>query len=43
MGGMGEEDAEVAAEEEPELRIEVIAIIPKLKRLNKQVITPEER
>ncbi|XP_038215236.1 leucine-rich repeat-containing protein 23-like [Zerene cesonia] len=44
MGGTGEEDAEVADEEEnPEQRVEVLASLPRLKRLNKGVITPEER
>nr|XP_026501600.1 leucine-rich repeat-containing protein 23-like [Vanessa tameamea] len=44
MGGIGEEDAEVGVEEEDEqLRIEVLASLPKLKRLNKGTITPEER
>lgn len=38
------EDAENADEEEdPELRVEVLAALPKLKRLNKGVYTPEER
>lgn len=44
MGGTGEEDVEVEPEEEdPELRIEVLASLPRLKRINKGVISPEER
>lgn len=43
MGGLGEEDAEVGVEEDPELRVEIIATLPRLKRLNKGVVTPEER
>ncbi|XP_052737520.1 leucine-rich repeat-containing protein 23-like [Bicyclus anynana] len=44
MGGTGEENPVVAEEEEPaELRIEVLASLPRLKRLNKGVVTPEER
>lgn len=44
MGGTGEEDAEIGVEEEDEeLRVEVLAALPRLKRLNKGVITPEER
>ncbi|CAH0718820.1 unnamed protein product, partial [Brenthis ino] len=44
MGGTGEEDAEAGVEEEDaELRIEVLAALPRLKRLNKGVVSPEER
>ena len=44
MGGTGEEEAEAGVEEEdPELRIEMLAAVPRLKRLNKGVVTPEER
>lgn len=44
MGGTGEEDAEVPEEEDnAELRVEVVAALPRLKRLNKGAITPEER
>ncbi|CAH2086785.1 unnamed protein product [Euphydryas editha] len=44
MGGTGEEDAETSVEEEDEeLRVEVLAALPRLKRINKGVITPEER
>ncbi|XP_072943706.1 leucine-rich repeat-containing protein 23-like [Epargyreus clarus] len=44
MGGIGEETAEVATEEDDaELRIEILASLPRLKRINKGVITPEER
>lgn len=43
MGGTGEEAAEVTEEEDPEIRVEVLASLPKLKRINKGVITPEER
>ncbi|CAG9585747.1 unnamed protein product [Danaus chrysippus] len=44
MGGTGTEDAEVGPEEEdPELRIEVLASLPRLKRLNKGVVSPEEK
>ncbi|XP_030035386.1 leucine-rich repeat-containing protein 23-like [Manduca sexta] len=44
MGGTGEETAEVGAEEEdPELRLEVLASLPRLKRLNKNVVSPEEK
>lgn len=44
MGGSGEEDAEVGVEEDdPELRVEIIATLPRLKRLNKGVVNPEER
>ncbi|CAK1552571.1 unnamed protein product [Leptosia nina] len=44
MGGTGQEDAEIPEEEDnAELRVEVLAALPRLKRLNKGVITPEER
>ncbi|XP_050663754.1 leucine-rich repeat-containing protein 23-like [Leptidea sinapis] len=44
LGGTGTESPETAAEEEdPELRIEVLAALPKLKRFNKGVVAPEER
>ncbi|XP_028176212.1 leucine-rich repeat-containing protein 23-like [Ostrinia furnacalis] len=44
MGGTGEENAEVGQEEEDaEIRVEVLATLPRLKRINKGVITPEER
>ncbi|XP_045781586.1 leucine-rich repeat-containing protein 23-like [Maniola jurtina] len=44
MGGTGEEDQDAAGEEEDtELRVEILAALPRLKRLNKGVFTPEER
>lgn len=44
MGGTGEESAEVAHEEEDaEIRVEVLATLPRLKRINKTIVTPEER
>lgn len=44
MGGTGEENAEVGQEEEDaEIRVEVLATLPRLKRINKGIITPEER
>ncbi|XP_075969239.1 leucine-rich repeat-containing protein 23-like [Anticarsia gemmatalis] len=43
MGGTGEEVDEPVEEEDPEIRTEVLASLPRLKRLNKQVVTPEER
>ncbi|XP_012551774.1 leucine-rich repeat-containing protein 23 [Bombyx mori] len=44
MGGTGEETPEVADEEEnSELRVEILAALPKLKKINKTVVTPEER
>ncbi|CAH2217349.1 jg5658 [Pararge aegeria aegeria] len=44
MGGTGEEDDEVGVEEEDtDLRVEVLASLPKLKRINKGACTPEER
>ncbi|CAH0406646.1 unnamed protein product [Chilo suppressalis] len=44
MGGAGEENPEVAQEEEDaELRLEILATLPRLKRINKGVVTPEER
>lgn len=44
MGGTGEEDAEVATEEEDaELRVEILAALPRLRRLNKGLVSPEER
>lgn len=44
MGGTGEEEAEAGVEEEDaELRVEMLAAVPRLKRLNKGVVTPEER
>ncbi|CAH3891090.1 unnamed protein product [Pieris brassicae] len=44
MGGTGEEDAENPEEEDnAELRVEVLAALPRVKRLNKGAITPEER
>ncbi|XP_013182178.1 PREDICTED: leucine-rich repeat-containing protein 23-like [Papilio xuthus] len=42
MGGTGEEGTEVE-EDDSELRIEVLAALPRLKRLNKGIFTPEER
>ncbi|KOB70007.1 putative axonemal leucine-rich repeat protein [Operophtera brumata] len=42
MGGTGEEEA--GTEEEPaDLRVEVLAALPRLKRINKSVVSPEER
>ncbi|XP_059060683.1 leucine-rich repeat-containing protein 23-like isoform X1 [Achroia grisella] len=44
MGGSGEENADLGNEEEDtEVRIEVLAALPRLKRINKGVVTPEER
>ncbi|XP_034840310.1 leucine-rich repeat-containing protein 23-like [Maniola hyperantus] len=44
MGGMGQEDQDVEGEEDDaELRVEILAALPRLKRLNKGVFTPEER
>lgn len=44
MGGSGEEEGDAAQEEEdPEIRVEVLATLPRLKRINKGAITPEER
>ncbi|XP_031768401.2 leucine-rich repeat-containing protein 23-like [Galleria mellonella] len=44
MGGTGEENAEVGNEEEDmEIRIEILAALPRLKRINKGVVTAEER
>ncbi|CAF4844498.1 unnamed protein product [Pieris macdunnoughi] len=44
MGGTGEEDAENPEEEDnAELRVEVLAALPRVKRLNKGAVTPEER
>ncbi|KAM3961792.1 leucine-rich repeat-containing protein 23 [Aphomia sociella] len=44
MGGTGEETAEIGNEEEDsEIRIEVLATLPRLKRINKGVVTPDER
>lgn len=43
LGGTGEEDQEVQEEEDPEIRVEVLAALPRLKRLNKALFTPEER
>jgi hypothetical protein len=44
MGGTGEEHPEAAQEEEDaEIRVEMVAALPRLKRINKGVITPEER
>ncbi|CAK1582280.1 unnamed protein product [Parnassius mnemosyne] len=43
MGGNGEEGTEVTEEDDGQLRIEVLAVLPRLKRLNKDVVTPEER
>lgn len=42
MGGTGDEDA-AAEEEDPEVRIEVTAALPKIKRINKSLVTDEER
>lgn len=43
MGGTGEEGTEITDEEDVDQRIEVLAVLPRLKRLNKGVVTPEER
>lgn len=44
MGGTGEESDEAATEEEdPELRVEILAALPRLKRINKGIVSPEER
>lgn len=44
MGGTGEEEGGAGqAEDDPELRVEVLASLPALKRLNKGVVTPEEK
>ncbi|XP_068629615.1 leucine-rich repeat-containing protein 23-like [Battus philenor] len=43
MGGSSEEGTDAGEEDDPELRIEVLAALPRLKRLNKGVFTPEER
>ncbi|KAI5646623.1 leucine-rich repeat-containing protein 23 [Phthorimaea operculella] len=44
MGGNGKEGPDTAEEEEdPELRVEVLATLPRLKRLNKSVFSPDER
>lgn len=44
VGGQGKEGPEVAVEEEdPEIRVEVLAALPKLKRFNKAEYLPEER
>lgn len=44
LGGQGKEGPEVAVEEEdPQIRVEVLAALPRLKRLNKADYTPEER
>ncbi|CAH2074514.1 unnamed protein product, partial [Iphiclides podalirius] len=43
MGGTGDEGAEVTEDEDTEQRIEVLAVLPRLKRLNKGMVTPEER
>lgn len=44
MGGPGEEGADGADEEEdPDIRIETLAALPRLKRINKDPVSPEER
>ncbi|KAJ8725444.1 hypothetical protein PYW08_003627 [Mythimna loreyi] len=44
MGGTGEEETEVKGEEDdPQLRVEILAALPRLKRLNKYIVTDEER
>ncbi|CAH0701994.1 unnamed protein product [Spodoptera exigua] len=43
MGGKGEEDAEKEEEDDPQIRVELLATLPRLKRINKDIVTPEER
>ncbi|GBP26149.1 Leucine-rich repeat-containing protein 23 [Eumeta japonica] len=43
MGGMGNEEVDQEPEEDSSLRVEVISIIPRLQRLNKGVVTEDER
>lgn len=44
MGGTGEEDGGGGGEEDDnELRVEILAALPRLKRINKGAVTPEER
>ncbi|KAJ2948928.1 hypothetical protein O0L34_g5863 [Tuta absoluta] len=44
MGGTGKEGPDIVEEEEdPELRVEVLAALPRLKRLNKLVYSPDDR
>lgn len=45
MGGTGGEDGDAGGGEEDdnELRVEILAALPRLKRINKTVVTPEER
>lgn len=44
MGGAGEEGAEAGPDEEdPEVRLEMLAALPRLKRINKTEISPDER
>ncbi|XP_047021010.1 leucine-rich repeat-containing protein 23-like [Helicoverpa zea] len=43
-GGEDDDDKDAKDEEDdPQLRVEVLAVLPRLKRLNKDMITPEER
>ncbi|XP_022819294.1 leucine-rich repeat-containing protein 23-like [Spodoptera litura] len=44
MGGAGEEDPENKEEEDdPQIRVELVATMPRLKRINKTAVTSEER
>ncbi|XP_035436939.1 leucine-rich repeat-containing protein 23-like isoform X2 [Spodoptera frugiperda] len=44
MGGAGDEDPENKDEEDdPQIRVELLATMPRLKRINKDIVTPEER
>lgn len=44
MGGTGDEETDVKGEEDdPQQRIEILAALPRVRRLNKLIVTDEER
>lgn len=44
MGGTGDQETEVKDEEDDsQLRVEIVAALPRIKRLNKYIVTDEER